>query len=175
MTGPAASCETTRLFRAYAGDVGRWAARLSGSPGDADDIVQEVFLTVHRQRRSLEELRSPPGWLMQITRNVVRHVWRTRGRAARRAGTCDLDAFVAPEPDPHQALERRRAMQEVHAALDALDEGHRQVCWLSDIQELPPATVGALTGLGPEALRVRRFRARRKLAVHLTPLRSDLA
>jgi RNA polymerase sigma-70 factor (ECF subfamily) len=164
MTGRPAAWDTARLYRCYARDVGRWAARWAQSTSDADDIVQEVFLTVHRQAGRAAELRSPPAWLAQITRNVVRHVWRTRGRAARWAGTCDVDEVVSPSPDPLEQLERRRVAEQVGAAVDALGEGYRQVLWLSDLQELPAAQVAALTGLERQTLRVRRFRARRQLA-----------
>jgi RNA polymerase sigma-70 factor (ECF subfamily) len=159
--------DTAQLFRDYAIDVGRWAERLSGSPSDTDDIVQEVFLTVHRQLSVVDEVRSAPAWLLQITRNVVRHVWRSRGRAARRAGVCDLDTVVAPGPDPHESLERRRAAEHLQAAIDALDDRSREIYWLSEVQGLPSDRVAALTGMRPEALRVRRFRARRQLAAHL--------
>lgn len=167
MTTAAAPCDTAQLFRDYATDVGRWAARLSGSPSDAEDIVQEVFLTVHRQLPAAEALRSPPAWLLQITRNVVRHVWRTRSRAARRTDAFRRDGYVAPAPDPHAELERRQAAAHLETALETLDDRNRQVYWLSDVQGLPSATVSALTGLSPEALRVRRFRARRQLATYL--------
>jgi RNA polymerase sigma-70 factor, ECF subfamily len=167
MLNSPASCDTAQLFRDYATDVGRWAARLSGSPSDAEDIVQEVFLTVHRQLPAAAELHSPPAWLLQITRNVVRHVWRTRSRAARRADALQRDGFVAPAPDPHAELERRRAAAQLETAVAALDERYREVYWLSEIQCLPSATVAAMTGLSAEALRVRRFRARRQMARHL--------
>ena len=167
MLNSAARCDTAQLFRDYAGDVGRWAARLSGSSSDAEDIVQEVFLTVHRQLPGAEELRSPPAWLLQITRNVVRHAWRTRSRTARRVEAFGRDSAVAPAPDPDAELERRQAAAHLANALEALDDRYRRVYWLSEVQGLPPATVAALTGLSPEALRVRRFRARRQMAHHL--------
>jgi RNA polymerase sigma factor (sigma-70 family) len=94
----------------------------------------------------------------------VRHVWRSRGRAARWAGTCNLDEVVSPAPDPHEELERRRAAQQLAAALGALGDRYRQVLWLSDVHGLPAAQVSALTGLGAQTLRVRRFRARQQLA-----------
>jgi RNA polymerase sigma-70 factor (ECF subfamily) len=167
MLNDTAPCDTAQLFREYAAHVGRWAARLSGSPSDTEDIVQEVFLAVHRQQAAARDIRSPPAWLLQITKNVVRHVWRTRWRAARRADALDRDAPVAAAPDPLAELERRRAAEHLHRALEALDHRYRQVYWLSEIQGLPSSTVAALTGLSPEALRVRRFRARRQLAQHL--------
>jgi RNA polymerase sigma-70 factor (ECF subfamily) len=167
MLNDAPACDTAQLFRAYAAHVGRWAARLSNSPSDAEDIVQEVFLTVHRQLPAANEIRSPPAWLLQITRNVARHVWRTRRRADRRADALERDGDVAPAADPLTELERRRDAEHLHRALQTLDHRYREVCWLSEIQGLPSATVAALTGLSPEALRVRRFRARRQLAEHL--------
>jgi RNA polymerase sigma-70 factor (ECF subfamily) len=167
MTAIARDREIARLFRDHSRRVGRWAARLSGSAFDADDIVQEVFLTAHRQLGRTQTVHSPPAWLLQITRNVVRHVWRSRHRAERRSGVCELDSVVAPGLDPHQALERRRDAEQLHAAISALKESYREVYWLSDVNELPPADVAALTGLRPAAVRVRRFRARRQLARQL--------
>ena len=167
MTVPVAGCDTTRLYRAYAGQVGRWAARLSGSASDADDIVQEVFLTVHRQQGGLAHLRSAPAWLLQITRNVVRHLWRTRARAARRALRHEWVMDSADLPGPLELLERRRAAAQLQAAVRALDERSRQIYWMCEVEELPPAAVAALTGLAPATLRVRRFRARRQLAARL--------
>jgi RNA polymerase sigma-70 factor (ECF subfamily) len=167
MLNDAAPCDTAQLFRAYASHVGRWAARLSGSSSDAEDIVQEVFLAVHRQLPTPAEIRSPPAWLLQITRNVARHVWRTRRRAARRADAFERDGPVALPLDPLAELVRRRDAEHLHRALETLDRRSREVCWLSEIQGLPSATVAALTGLSPAALRVRRFRARRQLAQHL--------
>jgi RNA polymerase sigma-70 factor (ECF subfamily) len=169
MTSGGAACDTARLYRDYAREVGRWATRLSGSPADADDIVQEVFLTVHRQRGLGDPLRSPPAWLLEITRNVVRHVWRSRSRAARRASALARDSQVAAAPDPLEQLERRRMTVALQRALDGLDDRYREIYWLSDVQRLPSAQVASLTGLSPEALRVRRFRARRQLARELAP------
>jgi RNA polymerase sigma-70 factor (ECF subfamily) len=161
------ACDTAQLFRDHATDVCRWATRLLGSSSDAEDIVQEVFLTVHRQQSAVSQLRSPPAWLLQITRNLVRHAWRSRSRAARLAAACDRDELVAPTPDPLANLERRRAAAQLEAAVATLDARSRQVWWLTEVDGLPTAAVAALTGLALPTLRVRRFRARRQLARQL--------
>jgi RNA polymerase sigma-70 factor (ECF subfamily) len=98
---------------------------------------------------------------------VARHAWRTRRRASRRADAYERDGPVAAIPDPLAELERRRDTERLQRALAALDHRSREICWLSEIQGLPSAEVAALIGLTPEALRVRRFRVRRKLARHL--------
>ena len=51
--------DTAKLYRDYSAKVSRWAARLTRSASDADDIVQEVFLTVHRRLPSLDHVHSP--------------------------------------------------------------------------------------------------------------------
>jgi RNA polymerase sigma-70 factor (ECF subfamily) len=165
------SCPTAQLYRDYGPQVCRWAARLSRSPGDADDIVQEVFLTVHRQQMAADQLRSPPAWLLQITRNVVRHAWRSRARAIQREEACDLDKLVSPTRDPLQELERQRAARALDAAITGLGDDYRRIYWLCEVRGLPAAAVAALTGINPQTVRVRRFRARRLLARRLARTR----
>jgi RNA polymerase sigma-70 factor (ECF subfamily) len=160
-------CPTAQLYREYGRTVGRWAARLARSPVDADDIVQEVFLTVHRQRAAVADLTSPPAWLLQITRNVVRHAWRSRARALRRHEARDLDTLVAPTRDPLEELQQRRTAQALDAALAGLGEEYRRIYCLCEVDGLSAASVAAMTGVNPQTLRVRRFRARRLLAQRL--------
>src|SRR5215510_14867644 len=96
---------TSALYRSYAGAVGRWALRLTRSPADAEDIVQEVFLVAHR-RLGGETLANPGPWLFQVTRNVARHLWRERRR--REAVQLDQAGELADGgPDPCECLERR--------------------------------------------------------------------
>ncbi|HVR64721.1 MAG TPA: RNA polymerase sigma factor, partial [Polyangia bacterium] len=78
---PPAAHDTAKLYRDYADRVGRWAKRLTRSPSDAEDIVQEVFLLVHRRGQTWNDVSSPGSWLLKVTLNVVRHHWRSRGRA----------------------------------------------------------------------------------------------
>jgi RNA polymerase sigma-70 factor (ECF subfamily) len=160
-------CPTAQLYRDYGHQVGRWAARLSRSAGDADDIVQEVFLTVHRQQATADRLHSPPAWLLQITRNVVRHAWRSRARANQREEACDLDTLVSPDRDPLQELERRRAARALDTAIAGLTDDYRRIYWLCEVRGLSAAAVSELTGINHQTLRVRRFRARRLLARRL--------
>lgn len=51
------------LYRAHAGTVSRWALRLLGPMGDADDVVQEVFLVVQRRLREFRGEAEITTWL----------------------------------------------------------------------------------------------------------------
>jgi RNA polymerase sigma-70 factor (ECF subfamily) len=159
--------DTAKLYRDYSAKVSRWANRLTRSASDADDIVQEVFLTVHRRLPALDNVHSPGPWLLKMTLNVARHLWRARGRSAKRERSWESQCLPSVPPSPLEELEMRRAAEQLETALASLDDRYRQIYWLCEIKRLPSAKVAALTGLNPDTLRVRRFRARVQIAKRL--------
>lgn len=128
------------LFRAHADAVWRTAVALGVSPDDAKDVVQEVFVVVHRRLDALQQVRPRP-WILGITRNVVRHHHRGATRRAR-----SLEALPTPEPleAPHRDLERREAGALVEAFLETLDEKKREVFVLGFIEGLPARAIAEL-------------------------------
>jgi RNA polymerase sigma-70 factor (ECF subfamily) len=59
------------LFRAHRQDVARLAQRMLGRAIDLEDIVQEVFLQVHRSIRDFRHGARFSTWLYRVTVNVV--------------------------------------------------------------------------------------------------------
>jgi RNA polymerase sigma-70 factor, ECF subfamily len=160
--------DTSSLYRSYAGAVGRWALRLARSPADAEDIVQEVFLVAHRRLTGVE-LGNPGPWLFRVTRNVARHLWRDR----RRRETVQLDEATELADlgdDPCQSLERRVDLHHLNQALGNLCEQDQQLVYLCDVRRLPASQVTDLTGINEQTVRVRRYRARRRIARWLREL-----
>ena len=117
-----AGADTATLYRDYADRVCRWATRLTRSPSDAEDIVQEVFLIVHRRGSSWQEISSPGSWLLKVTLNVVRHHWRARGRASKREESWDCQTTGSGPTDPLQTLETQRSMEQLQAAIEGLTD-----------------------------------------------------
>jgi RNA polymerase sigma-70 factor, ECF subfamily len=163
LDAPPLSFDTDRLYREYAPAVRRWAGKLTRLRSEVEDIVQEVFLVAHRRLPDIPPLRHPAPWLFRITTNVVRHRWREQ----RRHGDLRrLQLAEEPEarPSPLEDLERRQKMDRLTSALDALGPEDRQLLWLCDVRCLPTSRVTAMTGIKPQTLRVRRFRARLVMA-----------
>jgi RNA polymerase sigma-70 factor (ECF subfamily) len=158
--------DTARLYRDYAASVTRWAGRLGRSGSDAEDIVQEVFLVVERRRSTLPPLRNPAAWLYRITANIVRRKWRDRSRHALAQRSLDqwLDTCADESPSPFDDLAHRRLMESLDRAMDSLGPKDRRLLWLCDVRRLPTSRISALTGIKPQTLRVRRFRARMQIA-----------
>jgi RNA polymerase sigma-70 factor, ECF subfamily len=163
LEAPPISFDTDRLYREYAPAVRRWAGKLTRHQAEVEDIVQEVFLVAHRRLPDIPALRHPAPWLFRITANVVRHRWREQRR---RGDLRRLQLAEEPEarPSPLEDLERRQKMDRLSTALDALDAADRQLLWLCDVRCLPTSRVTAMTGIKPQTLRVRRFRARLVMA-----------
>jgi len=63
--------EINALYRAHAAEVERWVARLAGPTVDAEDVVQEVFLVVHRRLPEFRGESAITTWLYAITVRVV--------------------------------------------------------------------------------------------------------
>ena len=90
------------LFRRRQQNVYRFALHLTGSAAAADDVTQDVFVTVIRDARKFEPGRAPVrAWLCGIARNFVRR----RLAVDRGAASIDADdgleaALPAASPDP---------------------------------------------------------------------------
>jgi RNA polymerase sigma-70 factor, ECF subfamily len=71
------------FYGRYAGRVLSYARQLSRGRDLAEDVVQEVFVTVWRRAASFRSDRGDPaGWLYTITRNKLVDHWRKLGDAA---------------------------------------------------------------------------------------------
>lgn len=109
------------LFRRRRPDVYRFALHISGSAEAADDVVQEVFLTViHEAARYAPERAAVMPWLLGIARN---HVKRRLHRDRRMVSLDDTDgapaAALTIDADPVAGLEQERDVAAVRRALMA--------------------------------------------------------
>src|SRR6186713_640187 len=59
------------LYERWFADVSRWVRALGGAEADRDDLVQEIFLVVHRRLSDFDG-QNVTGWLYQIARRKVR-------------------------------------------------------------------------------------------------------
>ena len=67
-----------QIVRRWETKIYNLAWRLLGNREDAQDVVQETFLSVFKSLRSLRTPENFPAWLYRITLNHCRVRWRTR-------------------------------------------------------------------------------------------------
>lgn len=160
------------VYRDHVQRVARWVSWSAGPGADVEDLVQEIFLRVHRLLPQFRGESQISSWLFSITQNVVRT--RRRKERFRRlfsfAGDPDQVQVASQRPTPLEDLERRRSAETIYAGLDSLAEKYRQVLILFEFEGLSGEQIAALTGLKVETVWVRLGRARKQLGAHVTRL-----
>jgi len=153
------------LFRRHRSDVLRLVHRMLGPSADAEDVVQEVFIQVHK---SLGEFRGQAKfstWLHRVTVNVVLMV----RRAARSRPTFAGEPVADHEPDhrmlPDEEAARRRRITAFQRLLDRLPEKKRTVFVLHELEGKSPAEIAEIVDAPVLTVRTRLFYARRELDV----------
>jgi RNA polymerase sigma-70 factor, ECF subfamily len=155
------------LFRAHRSDVARLVHRMLGPTPDLEDVVQEVFLQVHRSIKDFRGQARFSTWLYRVTVNVV--LMHRRSARSRPVFVDAPEGHVAPDarslPDEQVArLTRIRAFQRL---LGRLSDKKRTVFILHEIEGVPPAEISEIVGAPVLTVRTRLFYARRELAAML--------
>jgi RNA polymerase sigma-70 factor (ECF subfamily) len=146
------------LVRAHHGYVWRLCRRLGLGESDADDAVQQVFITAARRFPDIHAGRER-AFLYGVALNVVAK-WR-QAHARRREDTeLDLDRFEADALDVEDLADQRQARRLLDAILDAMPRELGIVLVLYELEEQTVAEIAETLGvpLGTAASRLRRAR-----------------
>jgi RNA polymerase sigma-70 factor (ECF subfamily) len=151
------------LFRAHRQDVARLAHRMLGRQADLEDIVQEVFLQVHRSIRDFRHGARFSTWLYRVTVNVVLMHRRSAKSRPVFGEAPEHIAAVDQRPRADEQLERQRRVHAFHRLLDRLSEKKRLVFVLHELEGLAPGEIAKIVGSPVLTVRTRLFYARREL------------
>jgi RNA polymerase sigma factor (sigma-70 family) len=146
------------LFSRYAPRITRLLRRDVAPTEDADDLVQQTFLQLHRARRDFRPGASVRPWLYTIAFNLKRQYFRRRGRKPETSleGAPLQDARGR---DPEAAIYDAQ----LRAALKTLPEPQREAIVLHWFEGLSYAEVAQIVGAKESAVRVRAHRGYGKL------------
>lgn len=138
--------------------------RLCGPNDDLEDLYQQVWIRVWGARASFEGRSRFGTWLYAIALNQVRE-WRRRYRP--QVDIQSLPEAASPAPGALDRLLGRARHAEVEAALRTLSDGDRNVLTLRYMQELDYTEIARLQKSSVAQLRLRCFRALRRLRERL--------
>ena len=156
--------------------VYRLAHRMTGSPQDAEDVVQETFLKAYRQLGRFESRANFSTWLHRIAVNCSIDLIRSRRARYDHASTDDLNPMEQPEadvPNPERLAASEQIERKVAAAMTELSPLERAAFTLRHYEGRSIAEIGRTLGLGTSATKHSVFRAVRKLRAALEPLRGE--
>jgi RNA polymerase sigma-70 factor, ECF subfamily len=163
------------------------ALRMLRHRQDAEDVVQQTFLSMVEHLSGFREESSFTTWLMRIATHAALKVIRKR----RGLDTISLEAAAEaagqgesiPHPEfiadwreaPHELIARGETGQLLEDALNRLDEKHRLVFILRDVQGLSVKETAQALALSEANVKVRLLRARLALREQLTRVLGDPA
>jgi RNA polymerase sigma-70 factor (ECF subfamily) len=154
-----------RFVAQYAPLLLAWARRLGLRPGDAEDLVQDVFITLVQTMPTFtyERQKSFRGWL----RTVALNKWRDRCRAGvRPAGVGRLSDL--PAPDDAEALwEAEHNRYLVGRALEVMRAEFQpttwKACWELVVNDRPAAEVARELDITENAVYIAKCRVLQRL------------
>lgn len=161
------------LVRTYGGRMLAVAQRLLGSEDDAQDALQDAFISAFRAIHSFAGGSRISTWLHRITVNAALMKLRTRRSRPEQSIDALLPRFL---DDGHQAepvvdwqdtaevaAVREETRAAVRSAIAELPQDYRIVLQLRDIEELSTEETAAMLGLSVNATKTRLHRARQAL------------
>jgi RNA polymerase sigma-70 factor (ECF subfamily) len=160
------------LFRLHRDAVARLVQRMTGPSADLPDLVQEVFLQVHRSLGDFRGEARFSTWLYRLTVNVV--LMHRRAAKSRPLLVDEAASGAPPDPRllPDEQVARRRRVRALYALLGQLTEKKRTVFVLHEIEGLSPQEIAKVVGAPVLTVRTRLFYARREM---LALMRQDPA
>lgn len=161
-----ADITTETLWRQFHADLLRFVARRVSNPADAEDVVQRVFLQVHRALPTLRDSDRLQAWMYQTTRRAIIDFYRSapHRREVPAGGTAELEESL-----PAQVMrgDESSALTELASCLTPLIAGlpdqDQEALSLVEFQDLTQSEAARRLGVSLSGMKSRIQRARRRL------------
>jgi RNA polymerase sigma-70 factor (ECF subfamily) len=160
------------LVRLYQGKIYRLVFRMIGDPGEAEDLAQEVFVTVFKSIDSFRGDSKLSTWMYRVATNHCKNRIKYLGRRAHKQKkefdeVGDRDAIEsasmstsATVPRPDDLADARQTERIIRQALSELPEDQRELIVLRDIENMTYEEIKDVTGLPEGTVKSRLHRAR---------------
>jgi RNA polymerase sigma-70 factor (ECF subfamily) len=159
------------IVRLYMDKVFSLVYRMIGNRAEAEDIAQDVFITVFKTVDSFRGESKFSTWLLRIAANHCKNRIKYLARRPTDASGLNDPGEGAPVDHggpplqshidgPDVLLEAAQAEAIMQAAINELEEEHRLLIILRDVEELSYQEIGEITGLPEGTIKSRLHRAR---------------
>lgn len=152
---------TEAIWTEFHANLLRFVARRVRNPADAEDVVQRVFLQVHRALPTLRDVDRLPAWLYQMTRRAIIDFYRTP--AHRRETAIDEDVELVDDT----AVDEPTALAELSGCLRPLmatmSDADQQALSLVEFGGVSQVEAARRLGVSVSGMKSRVQRARQRL------------
>ena len=167
MTSDQHAVDTAEVWRDFSARLRGFITRRVSSPADVDDILQTVYLHVHRRLPSLRNETRLEAWLYRVTRNAIVDFYRSRGAAEAALARLGDDIEADPESGGRRAPPDESRRHQIARCLlpmvDQLAPSDREAIALTDIGDATMSEAAKQLGLSVPGAKSRVQRARARL------------
>ena len=155
------------VFRAFSPQLVAFFRRRGHEKGIAEDLTQEVMLTVYRKASQLRDHKLFRAWLFKVARNASCRHFAQRTREVPTVDLADISDFLlAPKRNPFAPA------WEFKDWMKFLDAQERETMKLRFIEEWEYHEIAAAQAIPIGTVQWRVFNSKKKLAAHLSPVRN---
>jgi RNA polymerase sigma-70 factor (ECF subfamily) len=143
--------------------------RVTRNEQDAEDALQNAFVTIWKRRRRIAAHEAPHALILRICIDAACDVVRARARTRLRTeGDVDHDRLVDAAPSPSDDLAHRELRDRVAAAIERLPRNQAVALSLRVFEELPYDQIAGALGCAEATARKHVERARDRLRAVLS-------
>lgn len=167
------------LYERYHQSVYRTTYRLLGDRMRAEDVTQEVFVSIFQKLNSFNFESAFKTWCYRITVNACYDLMRKQERRSKyNKGSLDPDAYEpelesSKQSRPEQKLNRKELSEIIDEKLQSMHEDLKTAFILREFEHLSYADIAEVMECSEGTVASRLARARNQLAEHLTKLGID--
>lgn len=156
------------IVKRYKNQLLNFVYRFLGNAEEAEDLVQETFLRVYRNRKAYQKVAKFSTWIYTIAGNLAKTELRKRKRrkffSISDLGYNEKDYDISDEAyNPEKDVDGRMKEEIIHKEIDKLSPKFREVILLRDVQQLSYEEISQIVNIPLGTVKSRVNRGRLKL------------
>ena len=156
------------IVKRYKNQLLNFVYRFLGNAEEAEDLVQETFLRVYRNRKAYQKVAKFSTWIYTIAGNLAKTELRKRKRrkffSISDLGYNEKDYDISDEAyNPEKDVDGRMKEEIIHREIDELSPKFREVIVLRDVQQLSYEEISQIVNIPLGTVKSRVNRGRLKL------------
>ncbi len=161
----------TAIMRKYKSPLYGFAYRYVNDPDDAEDIVQDTFIAMHRNLSRFKPAYKFSTWAFQIAKNKCRDLGRKRKtRSFMQRVTPFMETKlteVQSDENPEDSIDAKRKLNDLVAKIAQLPENLKAPLIMCTLEDMSHKQAAEVLGISPKAVETRIYRARHSLSATL--------
>lgn len=155
----------TELYQRYARRIYNSIHRIVSHTAEAEDILQESFLTAFKEIGKLSGVASFEAWVKRVAINKsISHLRKKKIEFSEVEAT-EIEAEKEYDQQENDLFETQ--VDDVRKSIDKLPQGYKTIVCLYLFENIPQEEIGAMLGISNNTVRTQYHRAKKKILLSL--------